>query len=126
MNTTSKVDNLQLLSGADFSALQTLVGLLQTRFGTQLRDVILFGSTARGEATPQSDIDVLIILDAPTAQDQSDARGSSFDVWMETGVFLPVHFMSQQNWDNLAGEGSLFYRNVSRDGISLLPVHTPE
>jgi predicted nucleotidyltransferase len=36
---------------------------LQEIYGPRLRDVILFGSYARGEAEPDSDIDVAVVLD---------------------------------------------------------------
>ncbi|MFW6163224.1 MAG: nucleotidyltransferase domain-containing protein [Planctomycetota bacterium] len=36
---------------------------LETLYGDRLRDVILFGSYARGEADEGSDIDVLVVLD---------------------------------------------------------------
>ena len=54
---------------------------LQAIYGARLRELILFGSYARGEAKPDSDIDVAVsgILDAQTffrlcarAQDLSD------------------------------------------------------
>jgi uncharacterized protein len=32
---------------------------------TQARRIIVFGSTARGEATPQSDIDILVVVTGP-------------------------------------------------------------
>ncbi len=126
MSARSEVNlsNLSLLSSGERRALQMLVDILERRFGEQLRDVRLFGSKARGEATSESDIDVLIILDEPTVADQTDARGSSFDVWMETDIFLSLRVMSQQAWEGAATRGSLFYRTVDRDGVSLLPVST--
>ena len=36
---------------------------LETVYGPRLRQVLLFGSEARGEARPDSDIDVLVLLD---------------------------------------------------------------
>src|SRR5262245_53991204 len=38
------------------------VGLLESRFGHDLVSVVLFGSCARGEAQPESDIDLLVII----------------------------------------------------------------
>ena len=35
---------------------------LQAQYGERLVNVILFGSQARGDATPESDIDVMIVL----------------------------------------------------------------
>jgi len=38
---------------------------LVARHGGRLRGVLLYGSEARGEAGPESDIDVLVLLDGP-------------------------------------------------------------
>lgn len=38
---------------------------LQTLYGERLVQIVLFGSQARGNATPDSDIDVLIVLRGP-------------------------------------------------------------
>jgi hypothetical protein len=37
------------------------------------------------------------------------------------GVFLYIRVMSRQQWQELAALDSLFYRNLKRDGVSLLP-----
>ena len=110
------------LSEQETAALQAYVCALQARFASQLVDVLLFGSKARGEAHSDSDVDLVVILDRPDAQGLSDARGLGFDIWLSHQVFLSIRAMSQQAWQTLAGRQSLFYRNVLRDGRSLLHV----
>jgi predicted nucleotidyltransferase len=114
------VEQLTTITRQEREALDVLIRLLQKRFGEQLLDVVLFGSKARGDATPQSDVDVLIILDHPSARDQSDALGLSFDVWMETDVFLSLRVKRNQAWEESAAMQTMFYRNVQQDGVSLL------
>lgn len=48
-------------SAALHDDLDRYVAALQRRYGADLMSVVLFGSRARGEAKPESDIDVLIV-----------------------------------------------------------------
>ncbi|MGH2545068.1 MAG: nucleotidyltransferase domain-containing protein [Ardenticatenaceae bacterium] len=103
------------------AALKAYTSALQKHFGNQLLDILLFGSQARGEARAGSDIDLLVILDHPDAAGLSYARGYGFDIWLDYDVQLSIRAMSLQQWQALAAMRSLFYQNVRRDGISLLP-----
>ncbi|PWH16805.1 MAG: hypothetical protein DDG58_09125 [Ardenticatenia bacterium] len=108
------------LSPAEAAALQAYVHALHARYGARLHDVVLFGSRARGEVHPNSDVDVLVILERPSAQELSEVRGLAFDIWLAYGVLLSIRAMSLAGWQALAAQQSLFYRHVLRDGISLL------
>ncbi|OGO40080.1 MAG: hypothetical protein A2Z04_03185 [Chloroflexi bacterium RBG_16_57_9] len=114
------------LSYQEASALQAYLRALQERFGHQLVDVLLFGSRARGESHPDSDIDVAVILDCADAQDLSLARELAFDIWLNYQVVLSVRAMSLGRWQALADMQNLFYRNIQQDAISLLPVALSE
>ncbi|MBI4125704.1 MAG: helix-turn-helix domain-containing protein [Deltaproteobacteria bacterium] len=46
-------------------AVEDFVRELKKEFGKQLSQVLIFGSYARGEATPESDVDVLVVLKEP-------------------------------------------------------------
>ena len=86
--------------------------------------IFLFGSKARGEASPSSDVDIVVILDRATAQDLSDSRGLAFDILLDHSVYLSVRAMSRGAWQSLATMRSMFYRNVLRDGTSLVSAAT--
>ena len=45
--------------------LKRMKAALAEAFGRRLRGVVLYGSEARGGAQPESDIDVLVLLDGP-------------------------------------------------------------
>jgi predicted nucleotidyltransferase len=111
---------LASLSEQEAAALDTYAASLQARFGAQLVGLWLFGSRARGDAHPGSDIDVLVVLDNPDGQALSDVRGFGFDILLTHRVFLSIRAMSRQQLQELAELGSLFYRNLMRDSVSLL------
>ena len=45
--------------------LKRVKDLLQTAFGARLCGVVLYGSEARGQAGPDSDVDLLVLLTGP-------------------------------------------------------------
>ncbi|MBX3227378.1 MAG: HEPN domain-containing protein [Labilithrix sp.] len=51
---------------------------LRARFGGRVREVVLFGSHARGEAHEDSDADVFVVVDAITAAERSEAIDDAF------------------------------------------------
>ncbi|MEK7821959.1 MAG: nucleotidyltransferase domain-containing protein, partial [Planctomycetota bacterium] len=48
--------------------IKQLATTLRERFGTHLAKIILFGSRARGDYEPDSDYDVLVLLDEVTKE----------------------------------------------------------
>ena len=83
----------------------------KTLFGSNLGSVILFGSYARGEATEESDIDIMVLGGKnfdPTdvfciADELYDLSGKDVDVYEEREI----------------NKSSEFYKNILKDGIRL-------
>lgn len=79
---------------------------------------ILYGSEARGDARPDSDIDLLILLD----QDEVSLREEQaiayplYDIEFETGVIISPRVFSKKVWEKLS---TPFYENVMREGVAL-------
>jgi predicted nucleotidyltransferase len=86
------------LSEQEADAVRAYVGVLQRRFGDRLVDTFVFGSRARGESHPDSDVDVMVVLEHPSGKDLSEARGLAFDIWLTYQVLLSIRAMSQQHW----------------------------
>ncbi len=67
--------------------LNRLKSLLADAFGDRLRGVVLYGSEARGEAQPDSDIDVLVLLEGPVKlwDDLGAAIHATYPLVLELG-----------------------------------------
>jgi predicted nucleotidyltransferase len=83
-----------------------------------VREVWLFGSLARGDATPRSDADLLIVVDEDARRPMD--RISEFLLLLQ-GVGGPtdVLVLTKAEWD--AREGTALHREVVGRGIRLHP-----
>ena len=92
---------------------------LREAYGERLRRVVLYGSRARGDATEESDVDVLVVLSGPIENSyQEIKRANSF--W---GEFLTRYGLSfsvkPYTEEAYRDRRRPFIRNVRRDGIPL-------
>ena len=74
-------------------------------------DALLFGSYARNEATPESDIDVIII--GGSSFILTDVLAIAEELYETSGKNVDVYEMQELKVD------SPFYNNVMREGVSL-------
>jgi predicted nucleotidyltransferase len=89
---------------------------LQAVYGDRIRGVVLYGSEARGEATPDSDVDILILLAGPVAlgRELHTVIGALYPLQLEMDRVLEAFPADEA--DYLRGEYA-WYRNAQKDGI---------
>ena len=92
-----------------------LVGLL----GTQLIELKLFGSKARGDDRPDSDIDVLVIVTSDDWHICDVVYRAATDVLLQTDILISPKVISENLFDQLKREDTFFLRNISRDAIAV-------
>lgn len=93
------------------------------RAGGHLRLLVLYGSEARGEATPESDIDLLALLEADDLGLETALSDAAYDVmWKyDFSRLISLHFMSITDFEAQKRDGYSFVRNVEQEGIVLWP-----
>jgi predicted nucleotidyltransferase len=91
---------------------------LSEAFGDRLEGVVLYGSEARGEASEDSDIDVMVLLRGPIDvwEDIKTGVEATYDLALELG--RPIHPDPVDQADYEKGAYAL-YRNVKREGVAL-------
>jgi predicted nucleotidyltransferase len=98
--------------------LQEIKARLALRYGNRLSEVVLFGSTARGDNRPDSDLDVLVVLAGPLdlGREIHTVVEAVYPLILETGRDIDALPCSADDYQ--AGEYH-FYREVRREGIPL-------
>lgn len=83
-------------------------------------ETILFGSEARGEARPDSDIDLLILLDGDKLSLASEETVTLplYELELKTGVCISPIVMLKKQWRNRPFK-TPFYVNIVNEGVLL-------
>ena len=83
-------------------------------------EVVLYGSRARGDATDESDYDLLIISDSQVTIEAEDRfRRALYDIQLETASVITVLMVNRDQWDAPLSRAMPLHQNIERDGISL-------
>lgn len=87
----------------------------------RLSHLILYGSRARGDATEDSDLDLVALVDAKTPELEEQLEEAAYRVMWDHD-FKPIISLKVFAGDRFrmaAEKGYSFYRNVEREGIEL-------
>ncbi len=91
---------------------------LHEKYGEGIKRVILYGSHARGEATEDSDVDVLVLTD-PSLKPSEVRKSLSdllFDMLMDEGELVSVIVVPE---DFFEGHNLPFMLNVRQEGVAV-------
>lgn len=91
---------------------------LFAHYGDRLAGVVLYGSEARGEAGPENDIDVLVLLKGTFSrlEELQAIVDVLYPLQLESKRLISARPVAKADYERGAIQ---LYRNVLRDGISV-------
>ncbi|NUO19417.1 nucleotidyltransferase domain-containing protein [bacterium] len=87
-------------------------------YGERLSQLILFGSQARGDATEDSDVDVLVVLEGEVEPfvESDQVVPITADISLRLGVVICCMYISRAQYE---ARKSATLRNAAHEGIAL-------
>ena len=84
-----------------------------------LNKVVLFGSRARGDAEPDSDMDVLVVVDDLTEEKEDYISECAWEAGFEYGVVLVPVVFNVNEWESGPERFSLLAEAIRSEGVYL-------
>lgn len=89
--------------------------LLRTFTALNVKEIILYGSVARGTATSESDIDIAVILDDYTDKMHDDMIDFIVELELKYNKVISVLLIYNRQF-NEWGNITPFFKNIKKDG----------
>lgn len=111
--------NCPQLSATERAVLKRFAAQAQEVLGDNLGSIILFGSRARGDARPDSDVDLLLIVKnienlSPALEGLDDVV---LDLLLQYGLLLAIVPVEESEY---AQQECMLYRLAKREGVRIL------
>ena len=107
------------ISRGEQKALDALLDRLIATHGRDIVTIILFGSKVRGDDTPQSDIDILVIVTHEDWGVKHNIRTLGARLSLDYAVLFNLYVLSQTRWTWMQAINHPLYRQISTDGLAL-------
>lgn len=83
-------------------ALDDFVAAVRRHYGARLVDILVFGSRARGDARPDSDVDLAVILedgDWEFREEMTFLSDMAYDAMIEPGIWIQAWPVARSIWE---------------------------
>ena len=105
------------MDNSDLNIVRELKSKLQSH--VQLRRLCVFGSRARGDADPDSDMDVLVEVNALDRQARKQVTEDAWEVGLRNGVVIVPVTVERSEWETGVQKSSLLAMAVAMEGIEV-------
>ncbi len=110
-------EELQLKEN-EAAAIREATRILKTRF--PVKEVILFGSKARGDSDRESDIDLLLLTEKPLHwKERHTIVDALFEVEMKHDVVISIIVNTLQDWNEGICTALPIHDEITREGVAM-------
>ncbi len=88
---------------------------LKKELKEQIKDVILFGSRARGDFQPESDYDILVLVTKKTKELRDKIDEIVWEISWEHNIVIPVFIYEKSRFENDKFEP--LFMNIQKEGV---------
>lgn len=108
------------LTESEHEWLNAYRGALAAQYPGAVEEIVIYGSKARGDADPESDLDVLLIVKDRAAGRKRALRRVGYRLAAATDVVPSIMAYTRGEWERRKQSGSPFRQAVERDGVRVL------
>lgn len=105
----------------DKALIEELKRRLPPEAARHIRKMILYGSRARGEATEDSDLDLVALVDVNSSDLERTLDETAYDVMWDHDFkpIISLKVFAEERFRAAVAKGYSYYRTVERDGVSV-------
>ena len=120
-----KPEPLARLTLNDQAAIAEYMARIHASFPARLTAVTLFGSKARGDDDAESDIDLLVLVDAEDQDLRDELWRVASDVSLQYNVVISARVFAQSRWARAKYTLLPLYRAITTEGVPLMLESVP-
>jgi predicted nucleotidyltransferase len=86
-----------------------------------VRRMVVFGSRVRGEATEDSDLDVLVLVDEKTPEIEQRLEDIAYQVMWDHDFrpMISLKVLELSKYHDAVNRGLSFYKHIEREGVAV-------
>ena len=113
------IERLSFLTQDERTAVMEFSEQIRKRFGSMVKEIILFGSKVRGKSEKESDIDILLVLSSLSWEIKRSISEQAAEENMKHNVLISTVRYDVSAWDDPVIKASPFAKTVRREGVWL-------
>ncbi|MFA4967156.1 MAG: nucleotidyltransferase domain-containing protein [Candidatus Margulisiibacteriota bacterium] len=107
------------LNEIENSAVKEFKEKIMAAFGARIKELLLFGSKARGDFNAESDIDIFILVDKSDPNFRKKVASFTTEVLIKYGILLSPKIIEESHFSFLKKLEFSFAKNIEKDGIKI-------